>query len=566
MRPLFPARGKTFQHLALLLLATALLLGTSLVRMSLMPHDEGNYAAESRFMFNTGEWLARRWWNDITYSHGILLNWLMLVGYSLFGVSDRVARLPSVLACLSAVVLTYDIGKTLFASQPWGLGLDCDRFPRRLAFIAAFLLLVTSLWAQYGHLATQDMLLVSVELLGIWALLRAEQNRSGARLLFGFIAGLCFGLGYLVKTFMIFLPVLALLPYLFFQRKRHRHLSNPGLYAGLLAGIAAVALWIGLSIREYGREIVLGSMFGKLGELSGESFHPDGGPLYYLWNIPANMFPWALFALIGAVMVLRSSSFWSGFSMRGVSKAFTVTGPVYPHRWLLLYPFILAGLLTLFPTKTPYYTLQLHPFMAFFAAIALHRIAIQKKRWPRRWLSYSFAALGAIAAILALIALITPFVLTPTPELITEIAPYAPLALPLGIGWATLPVFMNRPGKWLATWILPAWLALSIAGLTGLLGNYSPEMKAALGDEPIASVIESYPVDFFLGADWKPEDHKNMILLSVYSPRIGRLNPPLDDVLPGTYAWASPNADPNPLDGRPFDTVTELDGWRLIRF
>ncbi len=560
MKSLSPS-GATVRRDVLLLLAwSGLLLACSLLHMSLMAHDEGNYAAESRFMLESGNWLARQWWGQPTYSHGIALNWLMLIGYRLFGVSDRVARLPSVLACMGSVLLTYDIGRMLIAAQLWPYA----KFARLLGFLSGLLLMVVSLWAQYGHLATQDMLLVSVELLGIWALLKAEAHAQG-RIAFGFLAGLTLGLGFFVKTFMIALPALALLPYLIFHYRRHRHLSNPGLYGGLIVGVGAVALWLGLSLAEYG-DLVFASMFGKLGELSGESFHADGGPFYYLWNIPVNMLPWALFSLIGAVLVLRS--LWR--SRRQFASA-------YPHGWLLLYPFLLAGLLTVFPTKTPYYTLQLHPFMAIFAAIALQRIATQTIRWPRRLLSYSFAVLGAILIGLSAAAFIyvsgnfnrwVPADSIPAHlfDTAVDILPYTPLALTLGFGWLWLPALMSRPQKWIATWLLPAWLTLGLAGLTGLFGDYSPDLKAALAAAEIAPIVSDQPISFITGtAEWPPEVHKTFTLLSFYTPRLGPLNRPIAEIPPGTYAWLSPNTDLESLAGRPYEAIAQLRDWQLIQ-
>ena len=531
----------------LLLGWAGLLLACSLIQTSLMAHDEGTYAAESRFMLESGQLLARQWWGTPTYSHGILLNWLMIASYRLFGVSDRAARLPGVLACIASVILTYDIAKMLFARQPWPYAAAA----RPLGLLSGLLLMVFSLWAQYGHLATQDMLLVSVELLGIWALLRAEQGWG--RWAFGFLAGLTLGLGFLVKTFMIALPALALLPYLVLQHRQHRHLTNPGLYAGLLTGIGLVVLWLGLSVAEYGG-LVWASMFGKLGELSEESFHADGGPLYYLWNIPVNIMPWALFAVIGAGMVLRR--LWK--------PSLKASRSTYPHRWLLLYPFILVALLTAFSTKTPYYTLQIHPFLAMFSGLALYQIAFQRVRWPRRLLSYSFSTLGLVVAVLAAIALLAPLLTSP-PPILEEIRPYAPIALPVGIGWALLPVLMNQPQRWLATWLIPAWLTFCGAGLTGLFGSYSADLKAGLTTPPIASIVNAHPVDFVVGAEWTPDAHKTFTLLSFYTPRLGQINRPVEESRPGSYAWLSPNAAPE-LAGRQYEVMGQLRDWQLVRF
>lgn len=570
----------TQKDILLLLGWALLLLACSFWHPSLLAHDEGTYAAESRFMLNQGNWLAREWWDMPTYSHGIFLNWLIMVGYLLFGQHDVVARVPSVLACLASVVLTYDIAKFLIASQPWpsdhasAFGGALGHQARSLGLLSGLVLMLFSVWAQFGHLVSQNTLLVCVELLGVWALLKSEKLAfdSKTRLIWGFVAGVTFGLGFLIKTFMILLPAVALLPYLIFQHRRHRHLANPGLWLGLMTGVGAVLLWLWLGMAEYG-DLVLDSMFGKLNDLGSESFNPDGSPYYYLWNIPVNTMPWGLFSLVGAGFVMRSRQFWQSLRwQRSWSLRREDAQPIgqhktqhWPHAWLLLYPFVLTGLLTLFPTKTPYYPLQIHPFMAIFCAIALHHIAYQTLRWPRRLLSYSFAALGLMLVMLSLFTLTAPIWLTQPSALLSEIRPYIPLAFSLGLGWACLPVFMAQPQKWLATWLIPAWLTLSVAGLTGLYGDYSPDLKAALTTAPIQPILSEHTVGFILVNGTDPVIHKTFTLLSFYTPTVGRLNPPVEDIATGTYFWLSPASDQTYLAGRPHETLATLRAWQLVK-
>lgn len=564
---------------------TALLLACTFLHPSLLAHDEGTYAAESRFMLNQGNWLAREWWGTPTYSHGIFLNWMIMVGYTLLGQRDWVARLPSVVACLASVVLTYDIAKTLIVSQPWPAsfsnarsassqssgarsGTSLGRNARQLGLLSGLLLMVFSLWAQFGHLVSQNMLLVAVELLGIWALLRAERfdsNRAG----WGFLAGITFGIGFLIKTFMIVLPAIALLPYLVFQHRRHRHLTNPGLWVGLLTGLGLVALWLGLGIAEYG-DLVMNSMFGKLNDLGSESFNPDGSPYYYLWNIPVNMMPWGLFAVVGSGIVLRSPGFWRSLLPSTLLAKLPAKRRLWPHAWLLLYPFLLAGLLTLFPTKTAYYPLQLHPFMAIFSAIALHHIATQTIQWPRRLISVSFAILGSILVGVAIFALASPMFLPSSSPLLTEegvlseIRTYAALGLTLGAGWLLLPLFMTQPKKWIATLLLPAWLALGTAGLTGLYGNYSPDLKSALLTAPIQPIVSDQTVDFVIGNTWNPEVDKTFTLLTFYTPNVGQLNRPIKEIPIGSLLWMSPLTNPAYFANRTYSVLGKLRDWQLI--
>jgi 4-amino-4-deoxy-L-arabinose transferase-like glycosyltransferase len=532
----------------LLLLGWAgLLLATAFLHPSLMAHDEGNFAAETRFMVESGRWLSRRWWGEPVYTHGVLLNWLMAVSYEIFGIGARAARLPSAIACLIAVLLTYDISRIVTGK-------------RILGFLSAALLMLFHLWFQFGHLATQDMLLVCLELFGIWGLLQAEAQPK-RRLLWGFLSGLVLGLGFLTKSFMILLSAAALFPYLLFEQRRHRHLTNPGLYLGLLTGVGLVGLWLWLSIAQYG-DVVTDSLFGKITELGEKPFHADAGKFYYLWNIPANAFPWPLFSIIGA---------W--FCWRDERHAKERKEVKSPYRWLLIYPFILAGMLTSFSTRTPYYTLQLHPFLAMFAAIALHRIATQPVQWPRQCLSWAFGALGLIAVAIGLLAF-----LPAAPDWLSEVRAYAPIALVLGLGWMCLPLTMASAGqfagRWLAAWLLPVWLALGVVGITGLLGDYSPELRADLARSPTAEIIATEPIDFLTGNDWADtESHKTLVLLSFYTPKLGQLNPSekapeqTPEQTPATYAWLAPNADSAAIQREhPYETIAQVEQWQLIRF
>ncbi|MFK8185673.1 MAG: ArnT family glycosyltransferase [Phormidesmis sp.] len=547
------ASADTLLDCLLLMGWAGLIIACTSLHPSLMAYDEGNYGAESRFMLDSGQWLVGLWWGEPMYGHGVLLNWLMVLGYKLFGMSDRVVRLWSAIACFAAILFTYDISKIITGK-------------RFLGFLTAALLMLFHLWFKFAHLGTQDMLLVSLELFGIWALLKAEQWPA-RRIGLGFCTGIALGLGFLTKTFMIFLPAAALMPYLVFEHRRHRHLSNPGLYAGLLAGIGLIGLWLWLSINQYG-DLVFESMFGKLAQLGAEPYHSSDGPLYYFWNIPANGFPWSLFSVIGA---------WFCWQDRHQPN---------PYRWLLIYPFILFGLLTSFSTRTPYYTLQLFPFMALFGAIALNRLATQSLAWPRRLLSYAFAALGLVLCLLGFLMLIAQMsaqVSTISDPLLprAEILPYVPVAIVLGLGWCALPFTQRSPSNWMATWVLPAWLALGATGISGLMGDYSPELEADLAQPAVASALEYVPVDFFTGTDWaNNDDHKTFTLLSYYTPILGQLTHSFEDLLitedaltaedaaaAEHYVWLAPNADATDLaTQQPFETIGEVQQWKLIRF
>lgn len=515
-----------------------MLLLSSNGQQSLMAHDEGNFAAEARFMVDSGHWLARQWWGQPVYTHGIALNWLIASSYTLLGQNDWTARLPSILSCLGAALLTYDIGKQVLPNP-------------RTALVGALILGVMPLWFQYGRLATQDMPLVSLELLGIWGLLQAEKFPK-YRVYWGLLAGAMVGLGFLMKSFMIVLPVVALIPYLIAQHRRHRHLFNPGLYLGLLLGLAGVGLWIGLSMATYG-DVVWQQLFGKLTELGSEPFHQDGGRFYYLWNIPANAFPWPLFVLIG---------YGIGWRRRTRLDPLVRQSPYFLLIWG--YPVVLLGLLTLFPTRAPYYPLQLYPFLALLSAIVITALLQSPWQWIGRLLSDGFGLLGLV--------LIVAAVLTstgiPGVSLPPEVSDYQGMALVLGIGFALLPYWWRRqatryPLRWIWGWLVPIWLTVTVAGFSGLLGNYTPDIKAALRTPDVVAAVADDAVDFVIETPVDGETHKTWVLLTLYTPQLGTLRYQATELPPNHAAWVSPKV--SLVDAEPYQVITELRQWRLIQ-
>ena len=98
-----------------------------------------------------------------------------------------------------------------------------------------------------------------------------------------------------------------------------------------------MTIWIALSVHEYGFEVV-SELFGKLIYLSGDSMFSEG-PFYYLWNIPLFTIPWCLFFINPLSYGIRN---WRD------ERLFV----------FVVYPLVLAFLLSCFKTKTTYYGLS----------------------------------------------------------------------------------------------------------------------------------------------------------------------------------------------------------------
>jgi 4-amino-4-deoxy-L-arabinose transferase-like glycosyltransferase len=551
-----------FPRSILVLIALPLLLLNG-DHQSLLAHDEGFYAVQARWIWESGDWLTPQWWGKPIYDRTIGLQWLIALAYHLFGLTEFSARLPSTIACVFSVLLTYEIGLILF--------------DRKIAWLGAAILMLMGLWVSEAHTAQQNTVLVLIELLGILSLLKITDLRSYRLLasrynwLWSAIAGATIGWGFIIKGFMIFVPIVALIPYILSRQHYRKLLVNPGIYLGLIVGAIPTGVWLALSYNKYGI-MPIQDLISKLLFLSkADTYNP--GPFYYLWNLPANIFPWALFSLIGAIVV------WRRLLLDLNYAALSLT---------LGYPICLFILLSSFRTRMPYYTMQLLPFMALFAATAFVKFTQISRNKSIHWyrlvtsLSYAFSGLGILLAIAAIIIMTNrPLWGTPIPP---EIQSYAIPALILGCGWASIAFLWKQwqpptTPYWLAAWLVPVWFTLVSLGLQGLLADRTPDFRTAFQQPKIQRALNgnpSQPVnilsdtvvnDGFTESNSKNhflsgEEHKTLVLLSFYTPHLGKQVQSFTDLPDRSYAWTL--SIPPQLAARS-RTIGTVQGWKLIQ-
>ena len=545
-----------FPYISLLVWILPLLLFNS-GNSSLMAHDEGLYAWRSRVMFESGDWI-NPWSEPHHKTPGPY--WLIANSYKLFGISDASVRLPSMIAGILSILLLYEIGKILLG--------------KKLATLAAAILSVEFLWLQYCRLGTPDVPMICLVLLAIWCFLKAELHPK-YRSFYSFLAGLSFGLGFLVRSFMIFLSIVALLPYLIVEHRRHRHLINPMFYLGFAVGLIPTLSWIWLSWQRFGN-----NSFEQLFRFVfwlGSNDRGDHGILFYFWNVPAKAFPWFFFALLGLILLLRR--------------------PIPRYQLILVgFPLVLFAELSIFSTRLPHYSLALYPFIALLASIgldwlggifskgirsrdAINRVCGIRSRdainrvsrgvgrdklipssshlkLPRN-LSYAFGGLGLLLVLAGIVALAVGG---------AEISKYASIILALGLGWLILPLVWigrHRFGQkfltaryWMAGWLIPAWLALAIAGFNGLIGDYNPDIRAFLAQKAIAQILQTNPINFVQVGG------KTGVLLNFYTPHHGKQVQQVSELSAGSYAWISAK---QPALSTPYRVLGTVQKYQLIQ-
>jgi 4-amino-4-deoxy-L-arabinose transferase-like glycosyltransferase len=520
-------RSGLYPYLTLLLWVVPLVLIRS-SQQSLMAHDEGIYAAQARAILQTGDWIAPQWGGSFSFDRPIGIQWLIALCYQLFGISEDTVRLPSALAFIGSVLLVYRLGMLMLN--------------RQMAWLGAAIFSVIPLSLQYARLGTQDAGLVFVELLAVWGLLEGENASQSIRLNpaaldsadrqtrrhsgWLLLTGAALGWGFMIKGFMVILAAIALLPYLMIHNRKHRHLHNPSLYIGLVLGWLPVAGWLAAAIHSHGW-LPVDELFGKLVHLKGQTYQ-GAGPFYYLWNIPANGFPWVFFGLGGLVLCLQRGRYRDRLGTR---------------RLLLLgFPMMLFSELMLFGTKTPYYPLQLMPWVALLAAVTLDKLQSRylnqdaDDHWGIAALSWG---LGLLGLELALLALAVQFHGVSALGGLTskELPRLSLVALGWGILWLALLGCwrwrhgLNRSGQarreswqgWLMCLLMGPWLGLALLNLSGLWGDYAPGLKQAVRQPAVQQVLRQGATDFVVNEPaLDRQGRKTYLLLNFYTPMVGQ--------------------------------------------
>lgn len=210
-------------------LAVVLVVGTGIGVRNPWPADEPRFALIARDMVGTGDWLFPRVGGDLYPDKPPIFFWLLSIGYWLTGSLRASFLIPSFIAACTVAGLIYDLGRRLFG---------------RAAGLAASLTLVFTLqFALTMRGAQIDPTLSVLTTLSLYGLLR--------HLLLGpswgwyFVGGVAAGVGVVTKG-VGFLPLLVLLPYVFFAARGFNGL--PRFKGGARWGLVALGFLVGVSV------------------------------------------------------------------------------------------------------------------------------------------------------------------------------------------------------------------------------------------------------------------------------------------------------------------------------
>jgi 4-amino-4-deoxy-L-arabinose transferase-like glycosyltransferase len=275
-------------HYLLLIAAGLILFMNNLGGPSLWDLDEGRNATASLEMLESGDYIVPTFNAQLRVDKPILLYWLQVGSYRLFGINEFAARLPSALAASGVLLIGYELGRALYGTIT--------------GFLGALILGSTAMMVGAGRFANPDAALnffVALTLLIFWRGLARPTSSWFATL------GILFGCAALTKGPVgVMLPILVMVSFLTWE-KRLAVLWDRRLLWGVLA-MALVALpwyiWVAVETRGL-------FLRGFLGEHNLSRFFQPmdrhaGSPLYYPLVLLIGLAPWSI------VLALAS---WFGF-------------------------------------------------------------------------------------------------------------------------------------------------------------------------------------------------------------------------------------------------------------
>jgi 4-amino-4-deoxy-L-arabinose transferase-like glycosyltransferase len=339
-------------HYTLLGLIAVALIFPNLGAPSLWDLDEGNNAEAAREMMDCGNWVVPTFNYQLRVDKPALLYWLQIAAFRLFGINEFSARLPSALAALATVVMTYELGRQMFG-QATGL-------------LAGLVLATTALFCASAHFANPDALLHAFTLLTLLLFWRSFAGQGRA---WSAAGGVSAGLAVLAKG-----PVGLVLPFavvaLFLLCSRNlRLLRKRGVVATVLAFLLVALpwyIWVGVETKvAFLRGFIMEHNVGRYLH----SMEHHGGPIYYYLGVVAIGFaPWSAF--LGLAGWYASGRWARADAPTIASDRSSPARYCFLWCWIAVYFifFSLAG------TKLPNYILPLYAPVAILTA-----------RWFVRW-------------------------------------------------------------------------------------------------------------------------------------------------------------------------------------
>jgi len=490
-------------------------------KRSYIAFDEGFYALQARWILDKGNWIIPLWWDEYVLDRTIGLQFLIGKSQEIFGRNMFAAYLPTTTAAILMLFITYKLHE--------------EFFNKKYAIISPLILATTYLWFDYSHLGTQDVVYSCLVTIGVFSLVKIKSERNKFYIL---LFGIWIGLSFMMKTFLVLVPLLALLPYLFTKKSI---LFSKFFWLGLLIGFVPFLLWA-LSINPYLKKNIIFYLIEKFNILSNKNTFTN--PFYYyFWNIPVTYLPWSIFSFIGIILNLYENK---------------------KNKFILsLFPLTLVGILSIFSTKTPYYTLQISSILTLNTYAGIEFLARSKKfKQIFIFITSKIVPLLTFSLIFSYYFFfknISNFNFKENTFLILGLFFF-------GLSWSFIK-YKNSFKEILITLIIGPYLLTSFLLQSGLFTDRSRELREKMEYISSLDIVKNQPIKVDKSGMNNSESNSKIIRISLLTPILGEGLESIDQLEKSELAWSTEFKEIN-NDNDAYEVIYEnniLKPWKLIK-
>ena len=462
-------------------------------KRSYIAYDEGFYALQARWILDKGNWTIPLWWDEYILDRTIGLQFLIAKSQDIFGRNMFSAYLPTTVAAILMLFITYKLHEEFFNKE--------------YAIISPLILSTTYLWFDYSHLATQDIIYSCLVSIGVFSLVKIKSKDNKFYIL---LFGIWIGLSFMMKTFLVFVPLLSLLPYLYIKKNL---LFSKFFWLGLLIGFIPYLFW-SLSINPYLEKNIIFYLIEKFNSLSNKNTFTN--PFYYyFWNIPATFLPWSIFAIIGTICNLSENK---------------------ENKYILtFFPLILIAILSIFSTKTPYYPLQISSILTINTYVGIKYLFNSKR--------YKLIFIFITSKIIPLFIIILTFTYYLFYKNISNFNFKENTFLILGLlffglSWSFIK-HKNSFKEILITLIIGPYLLTSFLLQSGLFTDRSRELREKMEHVSSLDIIKNQPIKVDKSGMNNSQSTSKIIRISILTPKLDEGLESIDQLKKSELAWST---------------------------
>lgn len=347
------------RYFFLFLAISAILLLGSLRTGDLAGYDDALFAHMAKAIVRTGDWTTLRSRGGVSMQHPPMLPWMEAALFSIFPMSDALAKLPSALCGIGTIALVYFVGAELAGSLA--------------GLLAMFVMMTSAYFLKYASHAMTDVPFTFFFLGAVYAWLKAEKDER-----WYLAAGLFTACAQMTRGLMgLALPAIFLVHLI----ARRRRASPLRLIAALVVAFLPVTLWYAHGL--YANRIAPGLAHRWLQEEVYGELNPPWrrytGVFEYAWMLAKSYWPWLPATIAGLIAVIRTRD-------RRLSLLTIWAGVV----------FLLCAAAK---SRVLRYMLPAYPAFAILAAIGLERYVAE--RYLRRALAIATPVVAAGFVLLA---------------------------------------------------------------------------------------------------------------------------------------------------------------------